>query len=140
MARDPEAQREAKRRWKERNPEAVREQQRRKDATPDAKERHRVKTAVYMAALREDLLDAYGRECACCGAAEPAFLTFDHPASDGGEKRRVYGGAQAEWRAVRRMGFPQGYYVVLCFNCNQGRHRNGGVCPHEQRRTLQVVA
>lgn len=22
-------------------------------------------------------------------------------------------------------------YQLLCFNCNCGRHRNGGVCPHK---------
>ena len=27
--------------------------------------------------------------------------------------------------------FPEGFQI-LCFNCNAGKHRNGGRCPHEQ--------
>jgi hypothetical protein len=31
-------------------------------------------------------------------------------------------------------GCPQdGRFRILCFNCNQGRALNGGVCPHESR-------
>jgi hypothetical protein len=100
-------------------------------STPEGRATNRDKAARYLADLKDQVFDAYGRVCVCCGEAEPVFLTFDHPDSDGTAKRRVYGGAQSEWRAVRRQGFPAGYYQVLCFNCNLGRERNGGICPHQ---------
>jgi hypothetical protein len=35
------------------------------------------------------------------------------------------------WRRCgQKHGYPEGFQV-LCMNCNWGRYRNGGVCPHE---------
>jgi hypothetical protein len=61
------------------------------------------------------------------------FLTLDHV--DGGgtkhmaEVRAETGGAHIySW--LHKHGYPEGFQV-LCMNCNWGRYRNGGVCPHE---------
>ena len=32
--------------------------------------------------------------------------------------------------SLKRQGWPKDGYQLLCANCNQGRARNGGVCPH----------
>lgn len=86
------------------------------------------------AVLREQVFMAYGgKQCACCGETEPLFLTIDHIANDGAEMRRSgthsRGGTQFyQW--LRKNGFPSGFQV-LCMNCNLGKHRNGGFCPHD---------
>lgn len=80
---------------------------------------------------RSEVLAHYGNECACCGESEPLFLAVDHINNDGSEHRRskdrsshnnMYG-----W--LVRNGFPDGFQI-LCSNCNHGKHRNGGTCPH----------
>lgn len=84
--------------------------------------------------LREEVFGAYGgKRCACCGETEPLFLTIDHVNNDGAEMRESgvhsRGGTQFyQW--LRKSGFPTGFQV-LCMNCNLGKHRNGGVCPHQ---------
>ena len=75
-----------------------------------------------------------GYKCACCGITEPAFLTLDHINNGGTRHRRELkrtGRSFFAW--LRDNGYPPGFQV-LCINCNQGRHRNGGICPHKQAR------
>lgn len=78
------------------------------------------------------VLEAYGKECACCGETEILFLTIDHIDGNGNEQRRQLGipGGNAFYRFLRKAGYPQGYQV-LCFNCNAGKHLNNGICPHK---------
>lgn len=95
----------------------------------------RRRTAAYRDRTRDALFAAYGGYvCACCGETERQFLTLDHVNNDGAAHRRALGG-QCGMRHVyadlKRRGFPPGYQV-LCFNCNLGRARNGGVCPHRR--------
>lgn len=81
-----------------------------------------------------------GYQCAClggCDVIEDDFLTIDH----------IHGGGSAERRAgrcadiyawLKRHKYPEGFRV-LCFNCNCGRARRGGICPHERsKHTLQL--
>lgn len=89
---------------------------------------------------RDKLFDAYGgRFCACCGETEIMFLTLDHIENDGASHRRELraGGAQMNYSGLysrlKALGFPPGLQV-LCWNCNCGKHRNGGVCPHKAVR------
>jgi hypothetical protein len=73
-----------------------------------------------------------GFVCACCGETEPIFLTIDHINNDGNKHRRETGKVEtAYWLYLN--GLPDGFRV-LCYNCNIGRARNGGVCPHEAQR------
>lgn len=37
------------------------------------------------------------------------------------------------YRWLKKQGFPKGDFRVMCFNCNLGRQRNGGECPHGVR-------
>jgi hypothetical protein len=90
--------------------------------------------------LKIQAFEAYGGcKCACCGVTDPEFLTLDHINLDGGSHRREvspngknwgWGGYQI-YRQLRRKGFPPGYQV-LCMNCNFGKTRNKGICPHKK--------
>ncbi len=88
------------------------------------------------------LLDNLGHTCDCCGEANEAFLTVDHINRDGhkeavlymsikyGELRRLRRNGLSLWRKARLEGYPKDKYRMLCYNCNCGRERNEGVCPH----------
>ena len=79
--------------------------------------------------------DAYGgRKCACCGEAELGFLTLDHINGDGSKEKKSHGGYPYNYRQLREMGYPPGRQV-LCYNCNCGRARNKGICPHKQAKS-----
>lgn len=76
------------------------------------------------------VLAAYGGACACCGEAAEEFLTVDHvDGREPGDRRR--GGDLYAWLIAN--DFPDGFRL-LCWNCNCGRERNGGICPHEAER------
>jgi len=85
--------------------------------------------------LRRETLEAYGGVCQCCGEDDERFLTLDHVNNDGATEREQLGIKRggdtiALFRRLRTAGWPEGYQV-LCWNCNCGRHLNGGVCPHQ---------
>ena len=84
-------------------------------------------------ALRIETFNAYGGcRCACCGETEMIFLSLDHINGGGNADRKQMGanGGHKFYRVLRDRGFPAGFQV-LCMNCNIGKHRNGGVCPHK---------
>lgn len=96
------------------------------------------RSAAAVAAARDDLFTRYGGYlCACCGETERAFLSLDHINRDGAAHRRemskgntnTYPGFRALHADLKRKGWPP-VLQVLCHNCNIGRERNGGVCPH----------
>ena len=73
--------------------------------------------------------------CACCGEKIFDFLTLDHINNDGADHRREFGG---------RVSFSGDKFIkhlldtkqldriqVLCMNCNWGKQRNNGICPHK---------
>ena len=81
--------------------------------------------------LRHEAILAYGGyRCACCGTREALFLTIDHVHNGGARHRRQVGASVDFFKWLRRRGYPKGFQV-LCSNCNLGRYRNGGVCPHK---------
>jgi hypothetical protein len=86
-------------------------------------------------AVRDVVYRAYGGyKCACCGETEKLFLSIDHVNNDGAEHKRsmkLNTGEQLH-RWLIRNNFPDGFQV-LCMNCNWGKHRNNGVCPHQGR-------
>lgn len=88
-----------------------------------------VKSAQYRAGLRSKALDAYGRQCACCGESIERFLTLDHVDGSGAEHRREVGRGDTLNKWLKRNGYPSGFQT-LCVNCNSGRAVNGGGCPH----------
>ncbi len=100
--------------------------------------RHKIKNnereRIRYANLRQEILDVYGRECACCGEKETLFLELDHVNNDGKEHRikLKMGGAKATYRDVKKHNYPKDYQL-LCANCNQGKRRNRGICPHKKK-------
>lgn len=85
--------------------------------------------------LRCEMLAAYGGACKCCGESESVFLELDHVNDDGAAHRREIGrGSKRTYAVLKRRGWPQEGHRLLCANCNQGRARNGGICPHETAR------
>lgn len=97
--------RESVRKWREANPGAANEVNRRS--------RQRMKDLVF---------DRYGRACACCGATEK--LTIDHVGGGGKTHRlQIFGRNQAgaqfySW--LVRNGLPEGYQA-LCRPCNSSK-------------------
>jgi hypothetical protein len=85
---------------------------------------------------RDEVFAAYGGyRCSCCGEVERMFLSIDHIANNGATERKsgAYRGSGTAFYAwLRKQGFPPGYQV-LCMNCQVGKHKNGGVCPHQRK-------
>lgn len=91
---------------------------------------------------RESLLDqirkGYGEKCSCCGETNPKFLTIDHVNNDGYKfrPRNARGNyASSEFSGhyyvrIIKEGFPKNLQL-LCWNCNCGKARNKGICPHK---------
>lgn len=79
--------------------------------------------------LRDQVFAAYGGyKCACCGETQPKFLQIDHVDNDGAEHRRETGGSIYSW--LKKNGFPQKGFQVLCANCNSAKGYYGR-CPHQ---------
>ena len=88
------------------------------------------------ARVKSEVYEAYGGyKCRCYGETEPLFLSIDHVHNDGAamRKAKLYSGSGTgfyQW--LRKNKFPDGFQV-LCMNCQVGKHKNGGVCPHQQK-------
>lgn len=79
--------------------------------------------------IRESFITMYGGVCSCCNESNMGFLTIEHVLGQKGVARgkrelstNAYKNALKEYRPD--------VYDVLCFNCNCGKSRNGGICPH----------
>ena len=98
------------------------------------------KTKRLQAVCRTQVFEAYGGyKCNCCGENEPMFLSIDHIDNNGAEERRsgLYAGSGVGFYLwLRKNNFPSGYQV-LCMNCNTGKHKNGGVCPHQSSSSFK---
>lgn len=109
-----------------------------RDNTEQVKASVKRASTKYRASLKGQVLEAYGRECECCGENHPLLLTVDH-VGGGGNTHRKQLKAQGKSNSsgiyawLRDNGWPAGFRI-LCWNCNLGVHLNKGVCPHEQDR------
>lgn len=91
--------------------------------------------------LKDEVMQAYGGECKCCGEKNTAFLSIDHVHDDGATHRKTIS-PSVFYRWLKKNGFPQDDFQCLCFNCNFAKSRNPGGCPHEierQQAALQVA-
>lgn len=86
------------------------------------------------ARLRKQILEGYGGKCNCCGESEPTFLEIDH-VHGGGSKHYREENAGTAYRRIVKEGFPD-RFQLLCCNCNRGRARHGGICPHKMKTHL----
>lgn len=140
-----EAKRLKHKEWRDANRKHIREysrtmmQQRREAMPPDQRAEYLAKMCE-AARIRRDKLRmvvfaAYGGyKCTCCGETEPHFLSLDHVNNDGYKRRKEgepYGGERF-YRMLINQGFPKDFQV-LCMNCNHGKSRNGGICPHQSK-------
>jgi hypothetical protein len=96
---------------------------------PDTRERQIANRRGQRLADKVEGLRRYGGVCVCCGEDDVRFLTFDH-IDGGGKQHRAEIGSRVLAAWLRRNGYPEGFQV-LCWNCNSGRHFNGGICPHQ---------
>lgn len=103
---------------------------RRYDTDPETARRlQRESQARTRKRARDQLLAAYGGRCACprCPETDTAFLTLEHIGGGGRQHRKAVG--SHTYADLRRRGYPQDGYTLLCWNCNAGS-RLTGVCPH----------
>lgn len=103
--------------------------------TREEKDKINARTRRYSAERLAIVLDHYGGKCACCGEANPGFLTIDHVNNDGWSRRKEHGLGISLYRWLIKNNFPEDFQV-LCYNCNFGKNRNGGVCPHQSHGRL----
>ena len=97
--------------------------------TPEQKQIANVAVKAHNQNLKNEMIEAYGGVCTCCGETASIFLTIDH--IDGsGAKDRANGLRGANlYRKLRREGWPKDNYRILCFNCNIAVGVLGS-CPH----------
>lgn len=88
------------------------------------------KIHAYHQSLLTEIYQHYGNRCVCCGECNRLFLTIDHVDNDGSVHREKYGSGTPFYKWIKSNGYPDSLQI-LCYNCNCGRARNGGVCPHK---------
>lgn len=94
---------------------------------------------LYYKKLKSDVHRAYGGRCSCCGEDEPLFLEIDHIDSGGSKHRKEIGfSSRSLYNWIRKNNYPKENFRILCSNCNQGRNRNGGICPHVSGARMEV--
>lgn len=92
--------------------------------------------AMYRRKGQEHKLDVfkhYGNKCNCCGETELLFLSMDHVNNDGNIFRKKIHSGYKTYIWIRRNNYPKDLQL-LCMNCNFGKARNGGVCPHKNKK------
>jgi hypothetical protein len=106
--------------WVKRHPKEVKANRKRYRMARDEENRNKVYAA-------------YGNKCACCGITERMFLTVDHVNNDGCSERKkgLYTNGSQFYEWLVKHNFPKNYQL-LCYNCNLGKARNKGVCPHQE--------
>lgn len=87
--------------------------------------------------VRIEALKRYGSHCACCGETQLEFLAIDHINNDGARERKEVGSGNRFYYWLRKNGYPQRGYQVLCHNCNLAKQFYKG-CPH-QKIVLKLV-
>ena len=102
----------------------------------------RLQGKKYRDKLRQEVLDAYGNVCVCCGEDNEQFLSIDHINNNGAQHRREISGRRtaagvSSYRWLRKHKFPKDNFQLLCYNCNIGKQLYNG-CPHNKFK-LKVV-
>lgn len=133
--KNKEKRAKAKREWSQKNRERHNAAKRRWAQNKDNKEKKKKYETDLYYYLKNEVLTHYGGDppkCNCCGESNKMFLTLDH--INGGGKQEVWGKHAGNHRSFLKSivvrNFPP-LYQILCHNCNSGRARNKGVCPHK---------
>jgi hypothetical protein len=119
-----------------------RQKDRSKDYRTKNKEELRIKGKKWRKELVIETISHYSNgtmKCVCCGESNIEFLTLDHINNDGAKQRKklkLSGG----WRFyywLKLHNFPDEYELqVLCANCQLGKERNNGICPHKRGENI----
>jgi len=88
------------------------------------------KQVKYTRKVKSELLEAYGKKCACCGEDNPVLLVIDHINGNGQADRSLKGRGRAMYAHLKKLGYPRGEYRLLCHNCNMSLGFFG-YCPHD---------
>jgi len=88
---------------------------------------HRKYAKTYKLRLRNEILDHYGKKCACCGETTIEFLAIDHINGGGNAHRRKIGRTNL-YTWLKANNYPDGFQT-LCHNCNMSKGFYG-YCPH----------
>lgn len=84
------------------------------------------------AELKYKVFKHYGNKCKCCGESNVLFFTIDHINNDGHlfrKENKHTGSSIYSW--ITKNNYPK-YLQLLCYNCNLGKARNKGICPHKE--------
>ncbi len=116
VAKTPE-QRACIQRWREANPDRVRDMGRRWYETN--RERVLLKSKALRQKLRREAIESYGGACVRCGIDDHRVLCFDHVNDDGAEMRRNVHphGGHGLYRWLKKNSWPK-CVQLLCHNCN----------------------
>lgn len=113
--------------------ERLRNNVRRWRKKPGVKEVENHKQVLYRMKIKAAVFGKYGDICNCCGESEPLFLSIDHVQNDGFKEKLPNGkrpGGRMLYHKIISENFPE-KYQILCMNCNFGKSKNKGVCPHK---------
>jgi 5-methylcytosine-specific restriction endonuclease McrA len=81
--------------------------------------------------LKLEMVTAYGGCCKDCGEIDPIVLSLDHINDDAYIEKELYGenarGGHKQYARLKREGWPQERFQLLCFNCNAKKE-------HKRRR------
>lgn len=88
-------------------------------------------------ALKQEVVNAYGGKCVCCGETILEFLTIDHTNGDGHLHRAAVGKGRRIYADLKARGFPRDGYQCMCLNCNISLGFYG-YCPHRPEIRRQV--
>ena len=99
---------------------------------------HKRKAIRGQEVVKAQIYAMYGDVCACCGESEKMFLTVDHINNDGARQKRSLNLGRSNFSSYKFQSWlinkKRPGIQILCFNCNCGKHRNKGICPHEDRK------
>lgn len=85
---------------------------------------------LYRQKIKLDVIQKYGGSCKCCGENRLPFLVIDHKNNDGNIERKSTGDNRG-WYFTLKNEPIRADLQVLCWNCNNAKHLNGGICPHQ---------
>jgi hypothetical protein len=84
--------------------------------------------------LERSVIKAFGARCQCCGFRDRRILEPAHITGACNPRCcQKHGQGTAFYQWLVDNNFPKGF-GLLCPNCIAGRFRNGGRCPHEEKR------
>ena len=128
---NPEKMREWGRKWSREHPNYYKERWARRKQVPGYVEKINAGMRRFVKKRRLQVMDYYGRKCACCGDNHIEFLTIDHINNDGAKHRKeIKGQNLPAW--IYRHNYPKGFQI-LCFNCNEAK-KIYGECPHNREK------